>query len=325
MSDFGGIFSSNNRDLSIGSSGGDVSDLQNALNNRPPTSLALLDPDGVFGQKTDARVREFQRYNNLSVDGIVGPITRAALIGDNPDTNYLGCDCCQPEDIPMSRSVEFTNFLKSRNANSGPLFGFTGSAAVSGAASAGSSGPLRMLTDAQVAVARSVYGESLDFSSIFISNKTGIGGRPFTMAFPDSSGTVQIMNMGSYSPSRNKLIHELGHVWQSQHHSDKYRFMINSVSSMKAALKASSLAVITDPMVSLNKDFPAFFPFDAYAYDPSTPFANLAAEQMAQAIENGESAIVGHVKVVTKNMLDSSLIAALSQPGYGDHRVPGVK
>jgi hypothetical protein len=325
MSDIGGIFSSNNRDLSIGSSGGDVSDLQNALNNRPPSNLPDLDPDGIFGQKTDARVREFQRYNQLAVDGIVGPITRAALIGDNPDTNYLSSNCCQPEDIPMARSGEFSNFLKNRNVSSSPSFGFTGSAVVSGASSAGSSGPLRMLTDAQVAVAKSVYGDSLDFSSIFISNKTGIGGRPFTMAFPDSSGTVQIMNLGTYSPRRNTLIHELGHVWQSQHHSDKYRFMINSVGSMKEALKASSLAVITDPMVSLNKDFPAFFPFDAYAYDPSTPFVNLAAEQMAQAIENGESAIVAHVKGVTKNVIDSSLIAALSKPGYGDHRVPGVK
>jgi hypothetical protein len=325
MSNIGGIFSSNNSDLSIGSNGGDVSDLQNALNNRPPSSLPALNPDGIFGQKTDARVREFQRYKQLAVDGIVGPITRAALIGDDPDINYLRCDCCQPENFPMGHSSEFADFFKNKKANSRPRFGFTGSAAVSGASSAGSSGPLRMLTDSQITLAKSVYGDSLDFSSIFISNKKGLGNRQFTMAFPDSNDTVQIMNLGTYSPGRNLLIHELGHVWQSQHHSNKYRFMYNAVDSMKEALKASGLAVITDPMVSLNHNFPTYYPFDSYAYDPSTPFANLAAEQMAQAIENGESAIVAHVKGVTKNVIDSSLIAALSKPGYGDHRVPGIK
>lgn len=41
-----------------------------------------LDVDGVFGDETDAAVREFQADNELDVDGIVGRETWAALAGE---------------------------------------------------------------------------------------------------------------------------------------------------------------------------------------------------------------------------------------------------
>lgn len=40
-----------------------------------------LDIDGEFGPKTENALREFQRKNNLEVDGVAGPATYAKLLG----------------------------------------------------------------------------------------------------------------------------------------------------------------------------------------------------------------------------------------------------
>src|SRR5205807_766182 len=101
-------------------------------------------------------------------------------------------------------------------------------------------GPIRMLSPMQKAVVDSVFGKSLDVSRIFISNKTGAQNRPFTVAFPDQGQTVQIMNLGTFSPNGNLLIHELTHVWQSQHHTNPYQFMKNSIASQAIAATANA-------------------------------------------------------------------------------------
>ena len=59
--------------LKVGSTGPEVIRVQGALN---------LDADGVFGLMTKAAVMDWQRRNNLTEDGIVGPKTYAALIGE---------------------------------------------------------------------------------------------------------------------------------------------------------------------------------------------------------------------------------------------------
>lgn len=304
------------RDLMRGHTGPDVRDLQLTLNHRPPSELPPLDADGNFGAKTEARVKEFQRNYGLEDDGIVGSDTRAALIGLNLE--------------PVNDETQCANGDPSAAAEAGAIAALFQAnvpaieLAVPGAGPGG--GPFRMLTPAQRLDAQSVFGTSLDLSAIFISDMSGLGGRPFTVAIDDGTGNVvQIMNCGTFTPRRSTLIHELAHAWQSQHHSDKYRYMVNAVDSQTGAVVASTAAATDDPFVALHVDWPTFWPFDAYAYHPSLPFSSLAAEQMAQAIENGEPAIMAHVKSVPINAVDPACVTALSKPGYADRRMRGVK
>ena len=67
------------RTLRSGMSGMDVARCQNLLNANLATSPPPLWVDGMFGQNTDRRVREFQRRKRLTVDGLVGSLTMAAL------------------------------------------------------------------------------------------------------------------------------------------------------------------------------------------------------------------------------------------------------
>ena len=62
--------------LKKGSSGPEVLELQEMLDS---IGYACGTPDGVFGNLTAYAVKSFQRDNNLTVDGVVGPATWAAL------------------------------------------------------------------------------------------------------------------------------------------------------------------------------------------------------------------------------------------------------
>lgn len=62
-----------------GTTGIDVKELQAALNFHIRQPAEPLNPDGIFGPLTQARVREFQRLAKIGIDGIVGPNTNAAL------------------------------------------------------------------------------------------------------------------------------------------------------------------------------------------------------------------------------------------------------
>lgn len=61
--------------LRQGSRGKDVKYLQDILNHLGYPVVA----DGIFGPKTEAAVKKFQRDFNLVADGIVGPKTWSAL------------------------------------------------------------------------------------------------------------------------------------------------------------------------------------------------------------------------------------------------------
>jgi hypothetical protein len=64
--------------LKVGSKGAEVGKLQAGLNRVFPV-YSKLAVDDDFGAKTEAVVKEFQRRSGLTVDGIVGVNTRAAL------------------------------------------------------------------------------------------------------------------------------------------------------------------------------------------------------------------------------------------------------
>ncbi|MFD7877751.1 peptidoglycan-binding protein [Streptomyces sp. NPDC059766] len=66
--------------LSQGSQGEAVRKLQHLLNEHVP-DLPSLAVDGDFGPATDARVQEYQRRVEITVDGVVGPQTWGMLSG----------------------------------------------------------------------------------------------------------------------------------------------------------------------------------------------------------------------------------------------------
>lgn len=67
------------RQVGFGSTGSAVSKLQTILNQHG-YSLAV---DGIFGEKTRAAVRDYQKRYNLKLDGIAGPETWGSLLGQN--------------------------------------------------------------------------------------------------------------------------------------------------------------------------------------------------------------------------------------------------
>lgn len=66
-----------------GSQGLSVAYCQNLLNRRMSHSASLW-VDGIFGPNTHERVRRFQLSKRLVADGIVGPMTWAALEAGPP-------------------------------------------------------------------------------------------------------------------------------------------------------------------------------------------------------------------------------------------------
>ena len=279
--------------LSLGTTGSDVQDLQRSLNERPPTLLPLLRVDGIFGSKTKVRVQEFQGQNQLKVDGIAGPLTHALLsarrpiparlvfCGDSLATNALGT----PTTAAPSRTTRAITLPKLPKLPSLPK--------------------LRSLTPPEITTATAVFGRSIDFSIVFISDKTGQGDRPFVLAVPSPLGPQQIMNMGTFFTTED-LLHELTHVWQSQHHSDPFAYMSNCVGSQKLAELLGG-------------------GHSAYAYVPGKPFGEYAGEQIAQQVQRGEAPIIAHVSGVAPHRVDAENVNSLKAFRFEDTTKAGVK
>jgi peptidoglycan hydrolase-like protein with peptidoglycan-binding domain len=68
----------NAAELQTGSSGAEVMQIQTLLTQRGYSPGPI---DGIFGEQTKTAVQRFQSDRGLVIDGIVGPLTFAALIG----------------------------------------------------------------------------------------------------------------------------------------------------------------------------------------------------------------------------------------------------
>jgi hypothetical protein len=185
----------------------------------------------------------------------------------------------------------------------------------------------RPLTPAQISTAKSVYGSSIDYSMVFLSLLTGASNRPFTAAVP-MPGPIPlvawVLNVGTFTPANDVLIHELAHVWQSQHDTDKTRYMGASISCQGAVLAYNQAAAAADPSVKAHKDFPTDYPASAYSYKPGGSFFEYGVEQIAQQVEDGVASIRKHVASLAPHAVDPHNIASLLRISFADRRNPGV-
>jgi hypothetical protein len=155
----------------------------------------------------------------------------------------------------------------------------------------------RCLDQAEVNEAWKVYGDSLAYDDIHVSDAVGAKGRPVTTAIPVGGNRwIVALNMGpsafrvpNFAPIT--LIHELAHAWQSQHYPDKpYQYMVNCLNSQTWAETESFR---NKPVVSglLGHWQPALRgnglgDADAYSYVPGKPFGDYGGEQTAQQVED---------------------------------------
>lgn len=187
------------------------------------------------------------------------------------------------------------------------------------------------LSAAQRALAAPVFGNSIDFTSVLLSDFKGASGRAFTIVV----GRFLIMNCGSFRPSNAMLIHELVHVWQSQHHADETAYMVNSAQSQAQAVAENEALARVDPSLKGNPGFPSQYPRSAYAFMPGRAFKEYAAEQIAKQVERNFLApagsavamatapVVAHIKAAAKGA-DPDNVTGLKTARAEDKRTPGV-
>jgi hypothetical protein len=79
---------------------------------------------------------------------------------------------------------------------------------------------IRTLLPDEIALAKSVFQNTLNYSMVRVTDTLGLGGKPWTTNSPP----LYLLNVGGDYPNlakdddrRRLLIHELTHVWQAQH------------------------------------------------------------------------------------------------------------
>jgi hypothetical protein len=305
-----------------------------------------------YGSSTAAAVLAFKTKRNIinrnyqtKPDNIVGKMTIAALDAEllrgeppsGPLRSMQFCENGNPANraLAMIIQTQFIGSLEESVAAGGTstsarsslgIKGLSGRSAFRGFSSLLPSFKSFAGSPQDTANVRSRFGGSIDFSTVFISNKTGLQGRAFTIGFslPGGVGVVQVMNLGS-SPSEPTVIHEMAHVWQSQHHPDPRAFDGSCVLCQKEALKLNVLESQWNQTLVGKTGFPANFPNSAYAYRQGNPFRSYGGEQIAQQVQNNETAIVSHISSVSPGAVDADNVASLKNTSATeDRRLAGV-
>ncbi len=305
--------------LYAGSQGPDVKTLQSKLNAALPNAKPALAVDGIFGPLTLARVRAFQQSKGLVVDGIVGPKTWAALDAPNPP-NYTKvwerCGCAAM--YKSGAQARFHDHARSSGFSSvqhsyGPK-AFQNASFGDAAPASSDDFWIGRTTETMRGVLDPVYGDSISYTNVFVTNQSGAGGRAFVLTVPAPIGgrytAIQYVNLGT-SFDNHTLIHEFGHVWQAQHHSSPTAYMINALASQGAE-------EIANAAEGTNK-------WSAYAYKLDKNLALYGAEQLAQMIADDEGGMRSRVRGFSKFELAVWLIPAPGVPFIEKRGEPGVK
>ena len=100
------------KQISYGSRGDDVKQVQTLLNKNG----YQLDVDGQFGPKTQAAVKDYQKKNSLSVDGIVGKNTWGALNANKTASTQAVDDAPKNNTTPSNDSYVESDIVKQANA-----------------------------------------------------------------------------------------------------------------------------------------------------------------------------------------------------------------
>lgn len=160
------------------------------------------------------------------------------------------------------------------------------------------------------------FGTSIDPSNVMVTNGLGASGRAFVLfvprkfvvggpALPRQQEGMLMVNWGD-NPTDNTVIHELTHVWQSQHATTQSQYMVNAVKSQGLASDNGGSAY-------------------AWQDSPRRLFKEYAAEQIARQVECGVSIIITKIKGVTAWAIDADNDTSLATPRWEDPNRAGVR
>lgn len=293
--------------------------------------------DGIFGTETKNTVKKFQKIYGLTVDGIVGTQTLKILDRRIMQLDLLRirrtnhCGLRRPRTNGMCYSGHYTGpaipgtdqahavpathraVYMEGDGQQKPLFSDEDIEKFNEAMSKSTFGiRMRRLLSSERSDAETVFGNSLDFNRIFVSDSLNSLGYRMTDTFWMGIGkgrhvTYNVMLVGNLMKSPDYpavFFHELTHCWQSQHHTNAIRYKQNSFANYGAH-------IITEWDKSAWKR--------AYDFTPGLAFEQYGSEQIAELVEASADpklqsakphtfetakAIVNHIRNAPKNMHD---------------------